>query len=299
MVAPAGAQTPWRPPVGPPVAWPTSFGTRFSVFVDTEEEFDWSQPLSRNARAVTATAAIPAAHRWFADRGIALTFLVDHPVASDPAAVDRIRATFADGRSTVGTQLHPWVNPPHEEEVTGPNSFVGNLPLALQAAKLDILTDLITEQFGRRPLIYRAGRYGIGPETWHLLAERGYRIDSSLRARYDYRAESGPDFRHVGNEAFAISDGLIELPLTTVFTGAMRSPSLYEALGEDTARSRRSLAPRYPAAHRAYARGHAAGRSAGGDPGRARRGRPAAQPRLPLAVAGSRPYALRTWRGRP
>ena len=69
-----------------------------------------------------------------------------------------------DGRSAVGTQLHPWVNPPFDEEVTAANSFVGNLPAALEAAKLDVLTDAITPAFGtradrlsRRPLRARPG----------------------------------------------------------------------------------------------------------------------------------------------
>ncbi len=230
--APPGGATPYRPPAGTPVAWPDSFGTRFTVFVDTEEEFDWSAPLSRDNRSVDAAAAIPAAHRRFQDNDVALTFMVDHPVVADARAVAAVAAALADGRSAVGTQLHPWVNPPFDEAMTGPNSFAGNLPIALEAAKLDVLTDLIEQAFGRRPVIYRAGRYGIGPNSWRLLAERGYRIDSSLRARYDYSAEGGPDFAAVANHAFHAPAGLIELPLTTVFTGRVPSPAFYRGLGQ-------------------------------------------------------------------
>ncbi len=230
--APAGVSAPWRPPASPPLAWPDTFGTRYTIFVDTEEEFDWTAPLSRDARAVTATAAIPKAHARFADRGAALTFLVDHPIASDPGAVTAIMAALADGRSAVGTQLHPWVNPPHDETVSRANSYAGNLPEALEAAKLDALTMLITTAFGQRPSVYRAGRYGVGPNTWRLLAERGYRLDTSLRARYDYRADGGPDFSGIGNHAFRTAEGLVELPLTSVFTGRLRSPALYDWLGK-------------------------------------------------------------------
>ena len=229
--APPGGVAPFRPRPGPPVAWPAAFGARFTVFVDTEEEFDWAAPLARDNRAVTATAAIPAAHRRFAARGVALAFMVDHPVASDPRATAAVAEALADGRSTVGTQLHPWVNPPYDEELTGPNSFAGNLSEALEAAKLDALTAAIEQGFGRRPLVYRAGRYGVGPATWRLLARRGYRIDTSLRARYDYGAEGGPDFSRIGNRAFLTPEGLVELPLTTVLTGRLRSAGLYRALG--------------------------------------------------------------------
>jgi len=58
----------------------------------------------------------------------------------------------------------PWVNPPFDEALTVANSFAGNLPEAIERAKLRVLTDRITEAFGRRPQVYRAGRYGIRPE---------------------------------------------------------------------------------------------------------------------------------------
>lgn len=215
------------------IQWPDDFGTRFTLFVDTEEEFDWRLPLSRDARSVTAMAAMPAAHRYFAERGVAATFLIDHPIATSPMAVEALKACIADGRSTIGTQLHPWVNPPFDEEVNGPNSFTGNLPKSLQAAKLAELTREIEGAFGFRPLAYRAGRYGIGPETFALLEAEGYRLDTSMRPGYTYAPEQGPDFGAIPNHAWR-EGGIVSLPFTTVFTGALRGQGvgLYRALGK-------------------------------------------------------------------
>ncbi|URW76798.1 polysaccharide deacetylase family protein [Sphingomonas donggukensis] len=218
------ARPPFRPAVPAPGArlcWPAEFGRRYTIFVDTEEEFDWDAPFRRDATGVTATAAIPDAAARFTGLGAPLTYLVDHPVATDPRAVAAIARALEDGRSAVGTQLHPWVNPPFDEAVTPANSFVGNLPPALEAAKLDVLTAAIAQAFGRRPVSYRAGRYGLGTGSTALLADRGYRIDTSMRARYDFTAKGGPDYRAIGNDAFRV-DGLVELPLTTIFTGVAR-----------------------------------------------------------------------------
>ncbi|MEP9360851.1 polysaccharide deacetylase family protein [Sphingomonas sp. KR3-1] len=214
------------------VRWPDTFGTRFTVFVDTEEEFDWSAPLRADADGTSHMAALPPVHARFAAAGVPLTYLVDYPVVSSPSAVEILRALIADGRSAVGTQLHPWVNPPFEEEVTGFNSFTANLPLELQRAKLVALTERLTQAFGKRPLVYRAGRYGIGPETPALLAELGYRIDSSMRSGYCYADEGGPDFVAVPNHAFRLGP-VVEIPFTTVFTGRMRSggAGLHRRLG--------------------------------------------------------------------
>lgn len=220
------------PAPGSAVAWPDDFGQRFTVFVDTEEEFDWTRPLAREGWGTEAAAAIPEAHARFAGHGVPLTFLVDHPIVADPRAVEAIRPLI-DGATTVGTQLHAWVNPPFEEPLTPADSYAGNLPLELEAAKLDVLTAAIRKAFGVRPRVYRAGRYGIGPNTAGLLAARGYAIDSSMRSRYDYAADGGPNFSRIGNQAFWLRDGLIELPLTTVFTGASRfaGATLYGPLG--------------------------------------------------------------------
>ncbi|MDO7843032.1 polysaccharide deacetylase family protein [Sphingomonas immobilis] len=235
-MADAGSPAGYRPPTPDAadlIAWPEDFGTRFAIFVDTEEEFDWNAPLSREGHGTSAIAALPDAHRRFADRGIPITYLVDYPVATDPRAVDVLRGIVADGRSAIGTQLHAWVNPPFFEEVTPANSFAGNLPEEVEAAKLDVLTEAITEAFGAAPRAFRAGRYGIGPATLRLLAARGYRLDSSMRARYDYSGEGGPDFAGIGNAAFRAGP-VVELPLTTVFTGALRGSGagLYWALGK-------------------------------------------------------------------
>ncbi|WBH16381.1 polysaccharide deacetylase family protein [Sphingomonas radiodurans] len=225
-MAPSGSHR-WRVP--PPssadlIRWPADFGRRFIVFVDTEEEFDWSAPFSREERSVGAIAALPEMHQRFAERGIGPCYLCDYPVVSEQAAVDVLRELMADGRSSIGAQLHPWVNPPYDEQPSPLLSFAGNLPPALEAAKLDQLTSAITSAFGAAPRAFRAGRYGLGPSTLGHLAARGYRLDTSMRAHHDYGVQGGPDFRLIDPAAFRIAGSdLIELPLTTVFTGLMRA----------------------------------------------------------------------------
>ena len=215
------------------VAWPDGWSPRFTIFVDVEEEFDWSAPFSREARSTTAILALlPFAERM-AGRGVGVTYLADHPVATCPRSAEVLRRMAALPGAEIGTQLHPWVSPPHVEALSPRNSYAGNLPQQLEAAKIDALTDAITRAVGARPRAYRAGRYGIGPNTARLLAERGYRLDTSVRAGFDYRRDGGPDFRRSGTEAVWLAEGLVELPLTTVHTGTLRRAAwpLYDLAG--------------------------------------------------------------------
>jgi hypothetical protein len=206
------------------VRFAKDFGKRFIVFVDTEEEFDWSEPRSRDATNTSAVRYLPEFQRLMDAHGAAPCYLIDYPVADNPESEDVMRELLSGGRCSVGTQLHPWVNPPFDEEVVTHNSFAGNLPYALEKAKLSALTDRIEAAVGARPIIYRAGRYGIGQNTGQILEELGYRADTSVRPGFDYSHEGGPNFlRHDARPYWAgPSGGLLELPLGATYTGQLR-----------------------------------------------------------------------------
>ncbi|WP_325064544.1 polysaccharide deacetylase family protein [Erythrobacter mangrovi] len=83
---------------------------------------------------------------------------------------------------------------------------------------------MIETNFEVVPRIYRAGRYGLGPNSAQMLSETGIAIDSSVRARFDYSAGHGPDYSHhpVNPYWTDTERKLIELPLTTTYWGMLR-----------------------------------------------------------------------------
>ena len=203
---------------------PEDFGPHYVIFVDTEEEFDWGQPLSRDNVAVTAMEGLPEAQRFFREAGALPAYMVDYPIVDTDRSAAIIAEMHAQDGCEIGTQLHPWVNPPFEEEVSGRTSFTGNLPVELQREKLKHLTERIAERVGERPILYRAGRYGIGEHSAKLLEAEGYRLDTSARALFDYSGEGGPDFSRFRANVFWAGPGrtLLELPLTSTFVGPLR-----------------------------------------------------------------------------
>jgi len=207
------------------ISFAPSFGRRYLVFCDTEEEFDWSGPRGRDLTSTRAMHAMPAFHRRLLDHGARPTYLIDFPIASDPASVDILGGFVAAGEASIGAQLHPWVNPPYDEALTNENSFVGNLPIEVERTKLEVLTRRIALAFGEAPRIYRAGRYGVGPNTAALLEGGGYAMDVSVRAMFDYSGEGGPDFSRFDCTPFWAGPelGLVELPLTAAHTGRLRA----------------------------------------------------------------------------
>lgn len=150
------------------------------VVIDTEEAFDWSRGRSRSNTAVQALRWIGRIQDIFDEYHITPVYVIDYPVASQADGYQPLQEIHSGGRCLIGAHLHPWVNPPYEEPVNAYNSFPGNLPRHLEAAKLQILGDCIGEQFGSCPVIYKAGRYGCGPHTADILEEQGYEVDLSV-----------------------------------------------------------------------------------------------------------------------
>lgn len=214
-----------------PVRFADDFGQRFILTVDTEEEFDWSKPIAREGHTVRSIARLAKFQEFCEGQGICPVYLIDYPIATSPAAGDILRDAVQAGRAEIGVQLHPWVSPPFEEEITVRNTFAGNLPPALEREKFMRLRAAIKANFGADPLIYRAGRYGVGPNTAEILIDGGIAIDTSVRARFDYSVDGGPNFRDFPIRPYWLdqSAGLMEMPLTTVYWGLLRQlgPWLY------------------------------------------------------------------------
>lgn len=202
------------PPSHPPV---------LLVVIDTEEEFDWGKGFLREKTSVRAMRGIPRFQEMFDAHGVKPTYVVDYPVATQPDGYRALKEFQDSGRAVIGAHLHPWVNPPFEEAPDAFLSYPGNLEPALEETKLRVLTDAIGESFGRRPTVYKAGRYGIGPNSTAALEGLGYEIDLSVCPGLDFRADGGPDFLSFPPEPywFGTPRPLLEIPCTAAFVGPL------------------------------------------------------------------------------
>jgi len=201
---------------------PAGEAPKLVVIIDTEEEFDWSKPHARANTAVTTVGAQGRAQDIFARYDVVPTYVIDYPVAENDRAVGHLKAFQDAGVCEIGAHLHPWVNPPHDETVNAPNTYPGNLPPELEAEKLSRLTECIRDQFGRAPTVYKAGRYGIGPNTQAIMQALGYQVDTSIVPFTQFRADGGPVFTKFGFMPYWFGNGLLELPLACGFHGQLR-----------------------------------------------------------------------------
>jgi hypothetical protein len=196
------------------------------VVVDTEEEFDWSKPHSRSQTAVGHLRQQHRTQRILARFGIRPTYVVDYPVASQETGYAPLRDWLIDKQCQVGAHLHPWVNPPFgDKDECLRHSYPGNLPEALEREKLSRLTDVIEANFGHRPTVYRAGRYGIGPATGAILEQLGYQVDTSVVPFTNFSRDEGPNFTTFDIDPFWFgpSGRVLEVPLTVSWHGHLKA----------------------------------------------------------------------------
>lgn len=199
--------------------------------LDTEEEFDWHAPFSRQSTGVDHLLSIATVQAIFDRFSVTPTYVIDYPVASQPNGYRPLREIADSGRATIGAHMHPWVTPPMTEDVSGRNSFTCNLPRPLQAEKLQTLVETIERNLGQRPRIYKAGRYGIGRDTLDLLDELGFEIDQSVLPHYDFSNQHGPSFREFTAEPFLFGPRqMLAVPCTAAYVGAAgpMAPAIYE-----------------------------------------------------------------------
>ncbi|HEV8400328.1 MAG TPA: hypothetical protein VGQ18_10895 [Gemmatimonadales bacterium] len=197
------------------------------VSIDTEED-NWNR--SRTDVAVENIFEVRRLARFLGGLGVRPTYFTTYQVAIDARAAQTLRDACDDGTAEIGAHLHPWNTPPLTEAFVPRNSMTRNLPAALQLAKIQQLTATLENTFGTRPRAFRAGRYGLGPETVSALLCCGYVVDSSVSPFINLTAmDDGPNFIGAPMDVYRLGWGadprrpnpkgaLIEVPLSYGFS---------------------------------------------------------------------------------
>ncbi len=201
----------------------------FLVTIDTEEEREWdSDYLDHTHYTVKNISFLQPLQDVFDKYGVKATYLIDYPVATDKIASAILKDFQDNHQAEIGMHLHPWVNPPYEEKRTVAHSFPSNLPPELQFEKMKLLTKVISDAVGQRPVTYRAGRYGFNESSVNVLQELGYLVDTSIVPFREAKQPHEPSFGWLANtEPYFLNpeaitepgnSKLLEVPLTVGFS---------------------------------------------------------------------------------
>lgn len=161
--------------------------------IDTEGDNQWDAE-ARRRQTFRNTRELGRLHDFFRARGVRPTYVVTHPVATDPPSAEVLRALLANGDCEVGAHHHAWETPPCEPADVDRHGYALSLPAEQFEAQLVSLTDAIETAVGQRPISYRSGRFGFAPAHVSVLERHGYRVDSSVTPLFYEAHKGGPDF---------------------------------------------------------------------------------------------------------
>jgi hypothetical protein len=172
------------------------------VGIDTEGDNQWDAAARADQRFENLYA-LPRLHALFARHGVRPTYLITHPVASDPRSGDVLRRLLDGGDCEVGAHHHVWETPPCTPEDVRRHAYASMLPRAQFEQQLEALTAAVSAAVGRPPVSYRSGRFGFAAEHVPALERLGYLVESSVAPLFYESHKGGPEF--------------VEAPLTPYF----------------------------------------------------------------------------------
>ena len=196
---------------------------KLAIVIHTEEEFDWGKGFFRSNNKVSHGSELINFCENLIAIGAKITFALDYAFVQSEQGKQVIQhfLPLMNKEVEFATHLHPWVNPPYDDEresfnhpVAGQYSFPGNLPRDDEYNKLKLLTESIFEQTGQQPTTYLAGRYGIGKNTPEILTSLAYKVDVSISPFADFSSYQGPNFSTVSNNSYECA-GIMNIPHST------------------------------------------------------------------------------------
>ncbi len=205
------------------------------ITIDTEEDDAWSD------RQVIETRNVAFIGRFqeLCDRyAFPPTWLTDEPVLADPAYAEVLGDAVAAGRAEIGAHLHPWACRPFPGDQMPDQSekiYPHELGESEFRAKMERILSLAESGFGKRPVSYRAGRWGFAPEHIGWLSDMGIRIDCSVTPHISWKSylgrkdgNGGIDYRGAERRPYWIhpddvkrpgSGPMLELPMSVFYLG--------------------------------------------------------------------------------
>jgi hypothetical protein len=123
------------------------------------------------------------------------TYLLSPEIMRHDESVSLMRSLAKE--SDLGTHLHAELAEPGAHVPDETAAFQRDCSEAEERAKLTTLTDAFKTAFDRAPTCFRAGRFGVGPNSVPILESLGYEVESIVTPHMEWSSAGAPglDFR--------------------------------------------------------------------------------------------------------
>jgi len=187
-----------------------------TITIDTECDHDPAWARSKPLSFHSIIEGIPnRLQPVFESVGAIPTYLLTVEVMENNGCVEVLRSI--SGRHELATHLHSAFIEPEKKyhDYAGVDSpdCQCHCPPEVESKKLENLTNLFIQRFHKRPVSFRAGRFGAGPNTLEALTQLGYKVDTSVTPHMLWRHPDGNvDFRDAPEQPYFPAAGSIVKP---------------------------------------------------------------------------------------
>jgi hypothetical protein len=205
---------------------------RFAITIDTEvdKDINWhvSQPVTYTG---VYQGVVDILQPLFERYGVPPVYFLSNEILASTELSSVFAPYDMSGVAELATHLHYEAGGPLAlRDIAGKNldGIQAQLSHDQEYEALRWLTEIFETRFGHRPASFRAGRYGLGPNSIRILADLGYLVDSSAtpglcwdyeisgqKYRCDYRQAPKHPYECASNDAGRPgSSGVIQIPIS-------------------------------------------------------------------------------------
>ncbi|MFA6197908.1 MAG: glycosyltransferase [Patescibacteria group bacterium] len=169
-----------------------------AITLDTEPDCDINWRITKPIAFSSVTRFIPELYRPLWNKyDINPTYFTSPSVIKDDACI-RILKNEQEQGAEIGAHLHPEYIEPQQKYSDASGTVADEFTCSVYSKEVEFekiknFTELIEARIGRRPISYRAGRFGADLDTIQSLKKLGYRSDSSVTPFIDWTTRGGPD----------------------------------------------------------------------------------------------------------
>lgn len=189
-----------------------------AISLDVEEEglfrgaYPAAPPKMENARHLVRLAPI-------FDRGAKITLFCAHCAFVQKPAYSILEKMRHDYPVEIGAHLHHWNTPcqGYEPGRILRKPWTSLLSSAEMENRLASLLAAAGNFLGKRPTVFRMGRWDLLRRHWPLLANAGIRFDASVRPLHSFPSPQGPDHFNAPADPYLVKVGqkeIAEIPCT-------------------------------------------------------------------------------------
>lgn len=191
----------------------------FLITIDTEGDNQWD-----NNKGISTENAkyLPRFQELAEKYNFKPTWLTNYEMATDNFFINYFKSKQNEDLCEVGMHLHAWNNPPKYDlnKINIQRDYLIEYPDDIMDKKIKTLTDVITKNFGIKPVSHRSGRWTMNDKYFKLLKKYEYQVDCSVTPHISWAnclgstGVKGSNYSKSKEIAYFNQDGILEIPMT-------------------------------------------------------------------------------------